>query len=423
MIPVRTQATSLFALTSLLLLATLAHAGATPVHPTVNPRQVEVPSLNHPIDLTRNLLVRAGDDPGFASPTLDDSQWLAVDTTRSLASYGIVHPDFVWYRTHVHVPPGTRHLSVLLQSFLGSAQVFVNGVPAGPGSSFPPGGRTAIYNLRSDIPDAAIASGDLTIAIRSAVRHSLTPGMISESNLLLGDQEVIANRGALFRFQNWTSNLAGLALILLLLVIAIALALSLRQNPEYLALVVYLAAQATMAVIRISEDMGDVNATPFNTFLWRLAQACTVFSLLEFSRLVLGIRRSRLIVIYGWSLACFFLFLLVFDQVGLRLATSPPPAFGCRHPDCVSDLITAHVSASSSTCALDRVEEAQPRRVALLSSPLLPVRLYLLQRCPLLSRPVSTSLRESRPPSPSRGCVSAGPRLPTSSSTSPCFCS
>ena len=311
-----------FLLLSLLLCPAYAITGVS--HPTLNPRNVEFQSLFRPLDLTGDLLVHAGDDPSFASPALDDNHWLVVSTDKPLASYGLTHPDIIWYRTHVHLPPGQRHLGLLLESFRGSAQLFVNGTPVGTGSSFPPGGLLLLHAQRSSIPDDLVSSGDLTIALRASVRRATSPGMLSYSVLLLGDQDQLADQWLLSRFQNWTSNLTNLVFIVLLLIIAIALALSLRQNREYLALVVYLAAQATMACVSLSESIGGLDPTTLNTFLWRLGQACTVFSLLEFSRIVLGIRRTRAMVIYAWLLSAFFLFLIIFDEVALHSSEATP---------------------------------------------------------------------------------------------------
>lgn len=311
-----------FLLLSFLLCPAYAIPGAS--HPALDPHHVEPQSLFGPIDLTGNLLVHPGDDPSFASPTLDDSQWLVVSTDKPLASYGITHPDVVWYRTHVHLPPGQHHLGLLLETFRGSARFFVNGTPVGTGSSFPPGGLLILYAQRSPIPDDLISSGDVTIALRASVRRATSPGMLSSSMLLFGNQDQLADKWLLFRFQNWTSNLTNLIFLVLLLVISIALAISLQGNREYLALVVYLASQATMSCVTLSESIGGLDPTVLNTFLWRLGQACTVFSLLEFSRIVLGIRRTRAMVIYAWLLSAFFLFLIIFDEVALLSPDATP---------------------------------------------------------------------------------------------------
>jgi hypothetical protein len=80
-------------------------------HPEHNPRNVTANDLNYPLDLTANWLVHRGDDPKFAAPGFDDSTWTVVDVKKPLASYGIVTPDFVWYRIHVHIPAGEHGLA------------------------------------------------------------------------------------------------------------------------------------------------------------------------------------------------------------------------------------------------------------------------------------------------------------------------
>ncbi len=305
----------------LFLSSAFAHARPGSEHPTLDPHHVTPQTGLHPIDLTGNWLVHEGDDPSFASPTLDDRQWLAISTTRPLASDGITHPDLLWYRTHVHLPPGVRHLGVLLRDFRGSAQIFVNGVPIGT-SHFPSGGLLLLYDQRSPIPDALLASGDLTIAVRASIAAGSIPpnsgGFISGSALLLGDQEELAHLASLFHFQDFASNVTILGLTLLLLLIAVALALTLPQQREYLALVVFLAGSAVMAILSLWRTLGNHDPTALSTFLNRVGQAGTAFGLLEFSRIVLGLRRSRLMVLYAWTVAAFFLFLFVADQLTLR---------------------------------------------------------------------------------------------------------
>jgi hypothetical protein len=90
------------------------------IHPEHDPRNVVAQDLNHPLDLTADWLVQAGDDLRYASPTFDDSLWTVVDVKKPLASYGFARPDYVWYRIHVHIPAGEHDLGILLRAFYGS---------------------------------------------------------------------------------------------------------------------------------------------------------------------------------------------------------------------------------------------------------------------------------------------------------------
>jgi hypothetical protein len=58
----------------LLLVAAAQSAGAQDAHATL-----DATSLREPADLSKNWRVYAGDDPAFASPGFDDSQWKFFD--------------------------------------------------------------------------------------------------------------------------------------------------------------------------------------------------------------------------------------------------------------------------------------------------------------------------------------------------------
>jgi hypothetical protein len=68
--------------------------------------------LPGPQDLSMTWLVHAGDDPTYAQPGFEDSNWRQFNPSTSLKN--VVkdsQPSVVWYRLHVKVDPGQRDLA------------------------------------------------------------------------------------------------------------------------------------------------------------------------------------------------------------------------------------------------------------------------------------------------------------------------
>jgi hypothetical protein len=312
-------------------LAPAAHAAATPnYHPALDPHNVEAVNVAHPIDLTANWLVHPGDDPSFASPTLDDSHWLVIDVYRSLPSYGIDHPDFIWYRTHLHISPNSHNMAIDLRYFLGSEQVFVNGVLTGPSREFPPGGLGSVeYNLQSSIPDALIASGDVTIAIRAELKSagqilSTRIGITGDSLVLFGDERVVRDRATLFTFRGQTSQGAIALLTALILLIAAAFAISLRDEPEYVALCIFVATQLGYQILREWRATHEMASSRWELLPNQLLTLIWLIAGMEFARMILKLPRARWIVAYEWILATLLLAGSILDVVLFNLVAGPP---------------------------------------------------------------------------------------------------
>lgn len=54
-----------------------------------------------------------GDDPRWADPAFDDSQWKTFTPQRTFRSQGYTVPSRIWWsRIHVRIVPGTRNLAV-----------------------------------------------------------------------------------------------------------------------------------------------------------------------------------------------------------------------------------------------------------------------------------------------------------------------
>ena len=289
-----------------------AFARVDPPHPAVDPRAVDGTRVGGVVDLSSTWLLHAqtgsAADLQFADPNISDADWQPVIAGRSLASYGLKNVNIVWYRTHVRLDPATRDLSLLLRQFSGSETVFANGVRIGDTGVSPPGGtvRTNSLDRVYRIPNAVLGSGALVIAIRAEIGRiseagTRASGMQSYSAMFLGDSSIIEEKAALYAFRAYTSNSVNLALELLLLLITAALAVSQPAQREYLALGVYLTARALIDIWLIWMSATDHENTLLTIYTRTVLQAVAPLALLEFVRLVLGIRRGKLFIYFEWS--------------------------------------------------------------------------------------------------------------------------
>lgn len=98
-----------------------------------------------------------GDNPGWASPNFDDSQWPLLRSDESWAKQGYKgYGGYAWYRFQVVVPPGEGDLSLFLPPILSSYQVFVNGKLARTVGRMPPHGTgTTVRPILLPMPSAA----------------------------------------------------------------------------------------------------------------------------------------------------------------------------------------------------------------------------------------------------------------------------
>jgi hypothetical protein len=214
--------------------------------------------------------------------------------------------NWVWYRTHVKVRLGVTDLSLLVRSFGGSYQVFVNGVEVGSyGQGVPGGVGQANFDQRYAIPAAATNSGDLTIAVRGAVARASEygageGGMASYTSVLLGPTALLTEKTWLYTFRSYTSNTLSILMELLVPLIALALALTLPKEREYSALMLSGSAGVVIDIISVWRNVHNSPPSALWEFLSSLLGAIAIIALLEFVRLVLGLKRSRLWAGYEW---------------------------------------------------------------------------------------------------------------------------
>ena len=276
---------------------------------SIDPHHFEVSGLGTTVDIASTWLLQQGDDPSYADTNLDDSRWLVVESDKPLKSYGLRDIDFVWYRLHVHIPMYRDKLGLSLNNFGGSYDIFVNGTHIGSSGNFPAGGdqTSGEYAIRSyELPDSLRCDlgkpCDLLIAFRASLgrssRRGTVPAGFRDGSLLLGNPKQLAEDASFTYMRVFGSRGISVLLQCLLLMLACSFAVTLRSQHEYLAIVVY------AACLLVG------NATTLNLFfsrnpdsMWSLLGnqldiALAAIAMLEFTRIVLNLSRTRLLIAY-----------------------------------------------------------------------------------------------------------------------------
>ena len=195
-------------------------------------------TLRQPTDLGMKWLIKAGDDPAYAQPGFDDSKWTPFDPSTSLINVFQTRPQVVWYRLHVKVAPDQTGLALLEWNISSAFEIYVNGeklIRCGQVAPYVP--YTFDARRLKRIPDAAIATGSLVIALRVHISSldwvSGFPGLYTR-NLTLGQENALSDHIWLSvigeNALGWFGNIAGLGLGL----IALALFATQRRQREYL---------------------------------------------------------------------------------------------------------------------------------------------------------------------------------------------
>jgi len=297
-----------FRVTLAILLIVTGCAGLAGAQGTVgtqaDPRHVDGAEFGKRLVLGPGWLFKPGDNPAWASPTLDDSGWQTISTDKELLDYGIHDIRYGWYRAHVHLRPGTRDLAIGLERTYGSYEVFVNGVRVGGNGDMAGLVRFAQRTLTTyAVPDDALMpTGDLVLAIRFSVDASGSRGPgtsmpLRSINPTLSSGVYVLSRDEAPRDQSYANAhdtyddllIGGMALVAGL--VALALCLTLRSDREYLAATVYLLSAVGYYACWLWAD--TVAYTVPNYWLVALTHATAAVALIEFVRLVLQRPRTR----------------------------------------------------------------------------------------------------------------------------------
>jgi hypothetical protein len=135
--------------------------------------------------------------------------------------------------------------------------------------------------------------------------------------LLLGDSSELQASTYLHFFRVYLSTLITIALTGLILLIALALAIALRNDREYLALCIFLAADLYYTSLTLWNQVYHQPSTRWGGGVpFALTTMVSLVAGLEFARLVLKLRRTRWIAAYEWtvSLTVVLYRMVVFDH-------------------------------------------------------------------------------------------------------------
>jgi serine phosphatase RsbU (regulator of sigma subunit) len=110
-----------------------------------------------------------GDDPHWADPNFDDSQWPLISSTKGWSEQGYKNMSgLAWYRARIVIPEGGQPLALYIPHIDTSYQVFIDGQMIGQFGGMPPHERAYFFLARSfRFPERAIGHAHaVSIAIR-----------------------------------------------------------------------------------------------------------------------------------------------------------------------------------------------------------------------------------------------------------------
>ena len=239
-----------------------------------------------------------GDNPAWADPNLDDSQWPLLRSDEAWAQQGYKnYGGFAWYRFSVAVPDGSKNWSIYLGPMETGYQLFVDGHLVGSFGPILSSLNYAISSRAFSISAAAPGPRTFHIAIRAwhlPVWAEYVPGGFWGSSYF-GDSRLIAQRAATARSLQWNGlvdeytyavlgTLVGLVVLVLFFIR--------REEREYLWFALLLLANAIDIGLSISRQLALIPLPVFD-FIDGSVQSAALFAALAFFSVVLRAPRSR----------------------------------------------------------------------------------------------------------------------------------
>jgi sigma-B regulation protein RsbU (phosphoserine phosphatase) len=207
--------------------------------PGIPAQTFDASNVRDPTDLAATWLVRAGDDPAYARPDFDDSDWMKFDSTKDLRDlFPKSHPAIVWYRLHVKVAPTQTGLALKEWQISRAFEIYTNGaLLMRLGRVKPLVEYTYGAPRLTPIPEQQIATGSLVIALRVHIPPSewsqSRPGFDAE-NLTLGREHELWQDIWLTTIGAEAASAVNTLLFVGLGVLALALFFAQRRQKEYL---------------------------------------------------------------------------------------------------------------------------------------------------------------------------------------------
>jgi hypothetical protein len=268
-------------------------------------------NLHAPVELGTMGLVQAGDDPAYARADFDDSTWIPVDAKKLPREYFPgKEPPIVWYRLHVKIAPEQSGMALETYRFSTAYEVYVNGqklVTEGRVTPYAP--YTEEAPVLASIPEAAVRTGTLTIAIRLHVQQatwSSTAPAFAPWILTLGQQSALSDRIQIAAIRGnaatWLNSLLGLGVGLVALILFSAQ----RRHVEYLYIFV-------LGFVLALETFYDCMKLAWNIPVpWELQDLpARLICIVVFLLMCQAITRRR----FGWSLWAYTVVFSLVDSV------------------------------------------------------------------------------------------------------------
>jgi len=249
----------------------------------------------------------AGDNPQWADPTFNDSQWRLIRSDRAWTLQGYsAQTSYGWYRFRVEVADGSQNIDLLLSEICTGYEIYVDGElldRAGPvtpklNPSF------AVLPATYELPATKPGPHTFQIALRVWAYHPISswfgagilgPGTEVGDRVLIAEhlQQHQSTRALLF-VNEYASGL-------LFAVVGIAiLSLSLLRpaDREYLWFSIVLLMECGAVILHLLLTLANM-VFPLWRFLSLTAEACSLIAALAFFSIVLGAARSIF-----WRIAC-----------------------------------------------------------------------------------------------------------------------
>jgi phosphoserine phosphatase RsbU/P len=284
---------------------------------------------------------QAGDDPRWADPEFDDSNWTAVDLNQPLVDQGIdSYSGYGWYR--IRLAPGQLAQSAAMTAgepaallaegnSVGQLAVYVNGVEAARtrGMTDPPRGYES-PPLAVPLPKGN-SGAPLVLAIRTwaGAGNTIRRGLLTKVEL--GAQDEINDSLAAATARNWDEHaIASSVVAFLFLCVALlgaALYLAQRNHAEYLWLTLLCLAVAVGGADEVAFALGAMALPVYIVlalFTWRVFMAVTLEFVLRFTA---SPAKRTVRIAQGFFLLVPFFSLLHFEETYEVLAVSAEIVF------------------------------------------------------------------------------------------------
>ncbi|MGC2160554.1 MAG: hypothetical protein WA634_01470 [Silvibacterium sp.] len=260
-----------------------------------------------------------GDNPAWASPAFDDSQWPLLRSDQNWTAQGYPnYGGYAWYRFKLQVPDGSKPVSLVLTTIYCGYQVYANGKLIGSAGSTTPT-ASPVVNFAPMLYRLPGGTGPQIIQIAVRVWNSQSyasafgtggpqgPGSLAGNPFLLQQRfHADRNASALTRV-----NIYAYCLITALVGLTVLVLFFLRSaDREYLWFAIYILAAGTNAALAAENHLLASLPLSLIVFLDAATDAMSVVAGLLFFSLVLRRKRSWL-----WWVACIAMALSPFGVI------------------------------------------------------------------------------------------------------------